>query len=113
LARFYANENFPRQVTQVLRSLGHEVLTVFEAGKANQRIPDDEVLVFATLNDRAVLTINRHDFIGIHARNPNHAGIVVCTQDADTTGQASRIHEAVIPFASLHGRLIRVNRQPL
>ena len=44
MARFYADENFPRQVVDALRELWHDVLTASESGKANQRIPDPEVL---------------------------------------------------------------------
>lgn len=40
MASFYADEQFPFQVVVLLRKLGHDVLTVQEAGKANQRIPD-------------------------------------------------------------------------
>ena len=79
MAAFYADENFPLQVVEALRRLGHDVLTAFEAGQANQRIPDDIVLEFATRSGRAVLTLNRWEFIGLHARFPRHAGIVVCT----------------------------------
>lgn len=48
MARLYANENFPRQVAEELRNLGHDVLTVQETGKADQSLPDQEVLAFAT-----------------------------------------------------------------
>ncbi len=34
MARSYADENFPLPVVQVLRQLGHDVLTIGEAGKA-------------------------------------------------------------------------------
>jgi hypothetical protein len=42
MVRFYADEQFPFQVVELLRNLGHDVLTVQEARNANQRIPDDE-----------------------------------------------------------------------
>ena len=32
---------------------------------------------------RLGLTLNRWEFIGLHAQLPRHAGIVVCTQDPD------------------------------
>lgn len=32
MARLYANENFPLPVVEVLRRLGHDVLTAGEAG---------------------------------------------------------------------------------
>ncbi len=56
MALLYANENFPLQVVQVLRVLGHDVLTTSEAGNANQSTPDEEVLAYATQNQRALLT---------------------------------------------------------
>jgi hypothetical protein len=36
MARLYADENFPQPVVMGLRRLGHDVLTVQEAGKAGQ-----------------------------------------------------------------------------
>jgi len=81
MAPFYADEQFPFQVVELLRNLGHDVLTVQEAGNANQRIPDDQVLVFAVGQERAILTINRIDFIRLHRRDDQHFGIVVCTNN--------------------------------
>lgn len=43
-ARLYADEGFPCQVSRLLRELGHDVLTVQEAGLDNQRIPDEASL---------------------------------------------------------------------
>jgi len=110
MAHLYANENFPREVVEALRALGHDVLTTFEAGKANQRIPDEAVVAFAMQENRAVLTLNRREFVRLHSRQPSHSGIIVCTQDDDTTGQAARIHDAISQLESLKGALIRVNR---
>lgn len=83
MARLYADEHFPRIVSELLRTMGHDVLTVQDAGNANIGIPDDEVLAFAVSNNRAVLTINRFDFVGLHRLQPNHAGIIVCSNDMD------------------------------
>jgi hypothetical protein len=59
VGRFYTDENFSLAVVKFLRDLDHDVLTVQEAGKANQKIPDDEVLAFATSTmERTVLTGN-------------------------------------------------------
>jgi hypothetical protein len=41
---------------------------------------------------------------------PDHAGIVVCTVDADFAGQAQRIHVSLAFHADLLGRLVQVNR---
>ena len=110
MASFYANENFPRRTEEALRALGHDVLTTQEAGNAGQAIPDHEVLEFATRTGRVVLTLNRRDFIRLHKHEGAHAGIVVCTEDADTTAQARRVHDSIMSLAALAGQLVRVNR---
>jgi hypothetical protein len=110
MAQLYANENFPLKVVQALRRLGHDVLTTQEAGKANLSIPDVDVLGFATEQERALLTINRRDFIQLHQQGVGHEGIIVCTQDPDTQGQAERIHQAIFSSQSLSRQLIRINR---
>ena len=43
MARLYADENVPFPVVEELRRLGHDVLTIFEDGKANRRYPDASV----------------------------------------------------------------------
>ena len=110
MARLYSNENFPLPVVAGLRVLGHDVLTIQETGKADQALPDEQVLQFATTANRAVLTLNRLHFIRLHQKNCAHAGIVVCTFDADFAGQAERIHQAISGQSPLSGQLIRVNR---
>ena len=45
--KLYSNESFHLRAVEQLRSLGYDVLTSLEAGRANQRIPDEQVLEFA------------------------------------------------------------------
>ena len=108
--RLYADENFPLPVVAELRRIGHDVLTMSEDGKANQSLPDDEVLTLAAERERALLTTNRRDFIQLHRRNIEHGGIIVCTFDPDFTGQARRISEAIENAPSLASQLIRIYR---
>lgn len=110
MARLYANENFPVPVVEFLRELGHDVITVAETGKAEQSWPDENVLDFATHDDRILLTLNRKHFIRLHRQRQDHAGIIVCTFDPDFAGQAQRIGAALGSKADLRGELIRVNR---
>lgn len=110
MARFYADENFPLPVVQKLRRLGHDVLTISEASKANQQYSDTAVLQDAASLGRCVLTLNRKHFRRLHEEGLSHAGIVLCTYDPDYTGQAQRIDEAVGDLSSLAGQLIRINR---
>lgn len=112
MASLYSNENFPKRVVDELRRLGHDVLTSYEAGRANQKIPDEQVLEFATEQHRAVLTLNRLDFIRLHQRiQAAHAGIIVCTRDdANPTAFAGRIHAALDTCGNPSGQLIRIVR---
>jgi predicted nuclease of predicted toxin-antitoxin system len=110
MARLYADEQFPYEVVEHLRDLEHDVLTVQEAGNANLKIPDDEVLAFASSNERVVLTLNRRDFKRLHRLHPNHAGIIICTDDADRSGLAQRIHAAILAAELLTSTLISVVR---
>lgn len=110
MALLYSNENFPLPVVLELRRSGHDVMTVLEADQAEQAIPDDQVLTFATQQARALLTLNRKHFIALHKSMPDHAGIIICTVDADFIGQAQRIDEAIKRSADMSGQLIRVNR---
>jgi hypothetical protein len=81
-----------------LRDLGYNVLTTHEIGKSNLKIPDDEVLLFAISENRAILTVNRKDFIKLHRNNSAHAGIIVCTKNDDFENFARCIHTALVPF---------------
>ncbi len=101
MTRLYADEQFPYEVVENLREFGHDVLTVQEAGKANLKIPDDEVLTFASHNARVVLTLNRKDFKRLHRSQTNHAGIIICTDDSNRKQLAERIHAAIIPAEPL------------
>ncbi|MDF5733731.1 MAG: DUF5615 family PIN-like protein [Rhizonema sp. PD38] len=110
MARLYADEQYPLPIVELLRALGHDVLTVQEAGKANQRIPDADILTFATSEERAVITENRKDFFRLHRIQPDHAGIIACTNDRDWEALANRIHNAITAEDFLKGKLIRVVR---
>jgi hypothetical protein len=110
VALLYSNENFPLPVVQALRDLGHDVATIQERGKASEAVPDPEVLGMAVSEGRAILTLNRKDFIRLHKQAPDHAGIVVCTVDPDFAAQAKRIHEAIEACSDLKKQLLRVNR---
>lgn len=96
MANLYTDENFPLPVVELLRSFGHDVLTARQAGNANLRIPDEEVLAFAVSNARAVLTRNRRDFMRLHILQPDHAGIIVCTEDPDFERLATRINKLLV-----------------
>ena len=106
----YADENFPLRVVKELRRLGHDVLTALEDGRANQSITDRQLLVRATEIRRALLTLNRLDFKRLHVQMPDHAGIILCTEDPDRIGQAQRVAASIAATGELTGKLLRVYR---
>ena len=109
MADLYADEQFPKTVVGKLRDLEHDVLTVQEAGKRGDS--DKQVLEFATEQERAVITINRKDFIRLHQKNSDHGGIIACKQDNDWQRLATNVNHAVIDNAPLKGKLIRIRRK--
>ncbi|PZV15135.1 MAG: hypothetical protein DCF22_07735 [Leptolyngbya sp.] len=108
MARLYADEQFPRPSVEHLRSLGHNVLTVQESGNASAS--DPEVLAFAIADNRVVLTQNRRDFVKLHQSQPDHSGIIICSDDQNFVRLAERTHAAISAEESLQGKLIRVVR---
>lgn len=109
--RLYSNENFPIAMVEHLRSLDCDVLTSYDADRANQGIPDDEVLRFATEQNRAVITFNRDDFVALHSRGDRHAGIIVCKDNRDYLGQVTILHAYLQEIDLLCDRLIRIKKQ--
>ena len=49
------------------------------------------------------------NFPRLHNQRPDHLGIIVCAQDPDTDGQATRVHDAIMQTETLAGRLLRIN----
>ena len=114
MVKLLADENFLLPTVNHLRKQHYDILTLLDLGKAGQAIPDDEVLQLATMRERCLVNLNRKDFIKLHNQSANHAGIIVCTVDADFEALANRIItclETTEPL--LDGQLLRVQRVPV
>jgi uncharacterized protein with PIN domain len=110
MAQIYADENFPGPIVRHLRTLGHDVLTAHEDGRANQQIADPDVLTRAIALGRAVLTTDRRDYHRLHRGNPAHAGIITCTRDPDFIAVAELAHAEISILPTLAGRLVKIIR---
>lgn len=108
MVRLYADEQFPRQVVELLREFGYDILTTNESGNAG--ISDEAVLDFATKENRAILTFNRRDFFKLHKLKPNHSGIIACKADTNWNRLVKGINIAISSEDDLTGKVIRVNR---
>jgi predicted nuclease of predicted toxin-antitoxin system len=112
MLNLYSNENLSIDLVEILRELNYDVLTSYQAGQANQGIPDNEVLAYATINQRCVITFNRDDFVALHRSGVIHAGIIVCKDDRDYLGQTQALHTYLeTQTCPVENRLIRVQRQ--
>jgi predicted nuclease of predicted toxin-antitoxin system len=110
--RFYSNENFPIVMVNLLRADGHDVLTSYEAGQANQRIPDDQVLQYATAENRILITENRQDFIDLHRETKFHSGMIIFKSDRDYVGKVKVMTDFMAQdVQSLENRLLRVMKR--
>lgn len=69
-----------RLLVEMLRTNGHDVLTVSEANLTAKS--DRTVLNFACSQQRVLLTRNCNDFLILHEANSNHSGILAIYQDA-------------------------------
>lgn len=106
----YSNENFSFPVVEKLRQLGHDVLTMQDAGQTGQSMSDEAVLDFARTTGRVLITLNRKHFIHLHDQQKDHPGIIVCSFDPNFEALAYRIHKAINEYPNLSGQLIRINR---
>ncbi|GAB3500538.1 DUF5615 family PIN-like protein [Spirosoma knui] len=111
MALLFSDENFPMPAVDVLRRLGHDVETLLDTGQAGLAIPDDSLLQLTTSLDRCLLTLNRKDFIKLHAQQPDYDGIVICIVDPDFVALAYRIDSCLKDQTELvRGQLLRVQR---
>jgi len=112
LLQFYSNENFPIVMVNLLRTAGHDVLTSYEASQANQRIPDNQVLRYATSIHRILITENRQDFIDLHGVTLDHPGIIIFKSDRDYIGKIKVMSDFLtIDSQPLENRLLRIKKQ--
>ena len=95
MGRFYTDEDVPCGVVEVLRRLGHDVLTCEEAGRANRRVEDVAVLADAAAMSRILVTRSRDDFKKLHDEGRFHCGLVLCHFDPNPDRQARLIESQV------------------
>ncbi len=75
------------RLVEMLRSHGHDVLTVNEAGISG--LPDVVVMETARSQQRVLLTRNCNDFLELHEANSNHSGVLAIYQNSDFTKSMS------------------------
>lgn len=98
MIRFHLDEHVPTAIALGLRRRGVDVTTTIEAGLAGAS--DDEHLAFA-LSQGRVLVTEDDDFLVLHSRGVEHAGIAYCHQGSRSIRELLRLllllHECVAP----------------
>jgi Domain of unknown function (DUF5615) len=74
------DEMFSDAIAEQLRAKGHDVASVV-ADPGLVGLPDDQVLAYATTQERALVTANIKDFVPLagryHAAGQSHAGLIL------------------------------------
>lgn len=101
-------DSLAKVLVKMLRSAGHDVITVNEVGLMSQ--PDPVVLDYARQNNRILLTLNGRDFEALHQKNFNHPGILVIYENKDYSKDMNR-QEIVRSLANLEAANIPLANQ--
>jgi hypothetical protein len=80
---FLLDEDVPPAVAAGLRARGVDAISVYEIGRAGQRIADGDQLAYAASEGRVLVTYNRDDFQALDGEwrrdGRSHAGILWCS----------------------------------
>jgi hypothetical protein len=79
--KLYSDEDVDPALALGLRQDGYDALSSHEAGRTNQKISDEDQLIYAVQQGRAILSFNTADFIKLDrewkAAGKRHYGIIV------------------------------------
>ncbi|MBI1935337.1 DUF5615 family PIN-like protein [Candidatus Woesearchaeota archaeon] len=80
--KFLADENIDLPAVKALKRLGVDIVSIHDVGMRGHE--DEEILDFAKENERAIITQDT-DFLRLHAKNFENAGIVFLTKPLDVS----------------------------
>ena len=79
--RIYLDENVDTLLARRLRDEGYDAISALEAGRAHQRIPDEEQLAYAASEGRAIFSHNIKDYsplaVAWSGTGREHSGIIL------------------------------------
>lgn len=103
--KFLADENIDLPAVKTLKRLGVNIISVHDIGMKGYE--DEGILNYAKESERAVITQDT-DFLKLHAKNFEHAGIVFLTKPLDTGELIKEIQKIVMLFDSLENTVIYI-----
>jgi predicted nuclease of predicted toxin-antitoxin system len=116
--RLFTDEHISGRLARALRSHGYDAESCHEAGRADQGIPDEDHLDYASRSGRAILTFNHVDFVRIDAAwkrgGQQHAGIVLSPEVQDIGELLRRVERYLntYPTDVQHDTLLWLDSSP-
>ena len=99
----FTDEHIDARLAPALARRGFDALSCQGAGRANQRISDEDQLAYATAQGRAILTFNMVDFIALDAEwkrdGRRHAGIIVSAEIRSLTELVRRVEHHLLTIS--------------
>ena len=85
--RLYTDEHIHKDLANALRDRGYDAESCQEAARASQRLPDEQQLVYAASQGRAILTFDVANYSRLDhdwkAAGQQHAGIILAPEITD------------------------------
>ncbi|HLC62122.1 MAG TPA: DUF5615 family PIN-like protein [Candidatus Nanoarchaeia archaeon] len=103
--KFLADENVDLPAVKTLKRLGVNIISIHDIGMVEYA--DEEILNYAKENEIAVITQDT-DFLRLHAKNSENAGIIFLTKPLNTGGLIKEIQKIVMLFDNLENMIIYI-----
>jgi hypothetical protein len=113
MARFYLDENTPREVQLILSQYSHDVVHAYDLG--HRSMPDPEHLQVAAKAGRILVTYNRRDFRELHRfwtalnawgnLDQHHSGVLTSWGDIPDEPWANLVHDFVSQASNLDNQM--------
>ena len=101
--KFLADEHIELSIVTGLKLIGIDAISVNEAGK--RQSDDEEILRYAKENDRVIITRDS-DFIKLHKKGAEHAGIVFISKFLDIGKVIGEIEKVSMLFDNIENTLV-------
>jgi hypothetical protein len=99
----FTDEHIDVRLAPALARRGFDAISCQQAGRANQRISDEDQLIYATSQGRVILTFNMVDFITLDAEwkrdGRRHAGIIISAEIRSLTELVQRVEHHLLTIS--------------
>ncbi|MBI2541342.1 DUF5615 family PIN-like protein [Candidatus Woesearchaeota archaeon] len=101
--KFLADEHIDLPAIKALNRLGIGIISVQESSMKSYS--DEKILSYGSLNKRAIITQDS-DFLKLHSKGVNHAGIIFLTKPLNTSEIIREIQKVFMIFENLENTVI-------